>query len=130
MQQPNYYGVPYPSQMDANMNQPPYPNMNGKPPYVSPENMPSRDANGVNPTNNSVDNAPSEGTYFTKVLAKHTGKNVQVYCSFTDAADWHDRVFEGVLIDSGDDYVILEERKIKKQILILSVYIHFIEFDN
>lgn len=128
MKPPNYYGVPYPNNMDNNM-KPPYGGMGPNNPqnYVDPNiNVPHPQAMMNRDDNSSQDNQ----TYFTKVLSEHRGQKVSVYCSFTDAADWHDRVFEGYLVDSGDDYVVLDEKKINKHILILSVYIHFIEFED
>ena len=68
--------------------------------------------------------------YFTKYLNEHIGKNVTVYCSFTDSADWHDKVFKGQVTGAGDDYLIVDEVSLNKEVLILSVYIHFVEFDK
>ena len=68
--------------------------------------------------------------YFTKYLNEHIGKNVTVYCSFTDSADWHDKIFKGKVTGAGDDYLIVDEASLNKEVLILSVYIHFVEFDK
>ena len=116
---PNYYGSPYPPQMDMNS----YPNMGVNPPY------PSRAEPMPNPpqTNTSYE---TNQFYFTKYLNEHIGKNVAVYCSFTDSADWHDKVFKGKVTGAGDDYLIVDEESITKEVLILSVYIHFVEFDK
>lgn len=127
VQPPNYYGVPYPNNMDNGM-KPPYPNMgpNHAQNYMDPNSIPPRPQMSREEDTTSQD----EQSYFTKVLKGYKGVHVAVYCSFTDAADWHDRVFEGTLVESGDDYVVLDEKKLNKHILILSVYIHFIEFDD
>ena len=68
--------------------------------------------------------------YFTKYLNEHIGKNITVYCSFTDSADWHDKIFKGKVTGAGDDYLIVDEASLNKEVLILSVYIHFVEFDK
>lgn len=116
---PNYYGSPYPPQMDMNS----YPNMGVNPPYPSrAEPMPNTPQ-----TNTSYE---TNQFYFTKYLNEHIGKNVTVYCSFTDSADWHDKVFKGKVTGAGDDYLIVDEVSINKEVLILSVYIHFVEFDK
>lgn len=113
---PNYYGAPLPPQMEM----PPYQNMSV--PYPSRQDM-----NNTTQTNTSYE---SSQFYFTKYLNEHIGKNVTVYCSFTDSADWHDKVFKGKVTGAGDDYLIVDEVSINKEVLILSVYIHFVEFDK
>ena len=118
---PNYYGSPYPPQMD--MNNPYSSNMGVNPPY------PTRQEPTPTPpkTNTSYE---TNQYYFTKYLNEHIGKNVTVYCSFTDSADWHDKVFKGQVTGAGDDYLIVDEVTLNKEVLILSVYIHFVEFDK
>lgn len=115
---PNYYGSMYPPQMDMNT---PYPPMNNVSSYPTraETNMPQ--TNTVYETNQY---------YFTKYLNEHIGKNVTVYCSFTDSADWHDKIFKGKVTGAGDDYLIVDEVTLNKEVLILSVYIHFVEFDK
>lgn len=121
---PNYYGAPYPSPKDMG---PQYPNMGPNSPYPSQDNnFPREDKNG-DTTMTSDENSQN---YFTYFLKDKIGKNVKVYCSFTDAADWHDKIFEGTIISSGDDYIILDEKNVNRIVLILSVYIHFIEIDK
>lgn len=116
---PNYYGSMYPPQMDMNT---PYPTINNNPPY------PSRaEVNNTPQTNTTYE---SNQYYFTKYLNEHIGKNVTVYCSFTDSADWHDKIFKGKVTGAGDDYLIVDEASLNKEVLILSVYIHFVEFDK
>ena len=39
-------------------------------------------------------------------------------------------VYDGMKRETGEDYIVLNEKKLKKHIMILSVYIHFIEFDD
>jgi spore germination protein Q len=116
---PNYYGSPYPPQMDMNS----YPNMGVNPPYPTrAEQTPN------NPQTNTT--YETNQYYFTKYLNEHIGKNVTVYCSFTDSADWHDKIFKGKVTGAGDDYLIVDEITLNKEVLILSVYIHFVEFDK
>ena len=117
---PNYYGSPYPPTMETNN---PYPNMGINPPYPSRSEPPSNTPQ----TNTSYE---TNQYYFTKYLNEHIGKNVTVYCSFTDSADWHDKVFKGKVTGAGDDYLIVDEVSLNKEVLILSVYIHFVEFDK
>jgi spore coat protein GerQ len=119
IQPPNFYNSPYPP-MDMMYQFPQNGGIN--PPYPN-KNEPLREETNKEDTDDS-------SNYFTKYLSKNIGKQVSLYCSFTDSADWHDRIFEGKLVSAGDDYVIIDEYKIKKEIMILSVYIHYIEFDK
>ena len=117
---PNYYGSPYPPQMDMGN---PYSNMNTSSPYQIRNEPPQQQVQ----TNTNYD---TNQFYFTKYLNEHIGKNVTVYCSFTDSADWHDKIFKGKVTGAGDDYLIVDEVSLNKEVLILSVYIHFVEFDK
>ena len=117
---PNYYSSPYPPTMDYNNSYPHPGNTNIYPQRADPTvNTPQ--------TNTTYE---ANNYYFTKYLNEHIGKNVTVYCSFTDSADWHDKVFKGKVTGAGDDYLIVNEASLNKEVLILSVYIHFVEFDK
>ena len=39
-------------------------------------------------------------------------------------------VYDGMKRETGEDYIVLNEKKLNKHIMVLSVYIHFIEFDD
>ena len=56
------------------------------------------------------------------------GKSITVYCTFTDSAEWHDKVFKGILYSAGDDNIIIYNPQDGKFTVIVSVYVNFVEF--
>ena len=120
---PNYYGAPYPPGADmSHSNYAPPPNMQAPnyPPQPRQEKVP--DDEELKP----IENTP----YFTKYMEGKISKRVKIYCTFTDSGEWHDKVFEGLIYAAGDEFIIIYDEKTKKHLLILSVYILFIEFEN
>lgn len=118
---PNYYGAPYPQQSDI----PQHPNF-VPPPGV--KNSSSGD-NRVTPSDQNPYYSPVESNdYLTKFMDGKIGQKVKVYCSFTDSAQWHDMIFEGLVFGAGDDFLIIYEEDKKIHTLIMAVYILFIEF--
>ena len=46
------------------------------------------------------------------------GKSITVYCTFTDSAEWHDKVFKGILYSAGDDNIIIIILKMESLLLL------------
>ena len=122
---PNYYGAPYPQGVEVG-----HPNF-APPPNLQSSSYPSKERRDTMqpPTENNINNEDSN-EYFTKFLGGNIGKKVKVHCSFTDSAEWHDMVFEGLLWGAGDDNIILYDEKKDIHTLILAVYILYIEFSD
>ena len=99
-QPPNYYGNNYSNQ--------PYPN----------QNM------GINPNYNN----PYVNNQMPDYPLPNKGKSITVYCTFTDSAEWHDKVFKGILYSAGDDNIIIYNPQDGKFTVIVSVYVNFVEF--
>ncbi len=121
---PNYYGAPYPPGSDmAHTNYAPPPAMQN-PGYVQSPRQENNNSNdgGLQPIETTE--------YFTKYMKGSISKRVKIYCSFTDSAEWHDKVFSGLVYAAGDEFIIIYDDKEKKHILILAVYILFIEFSD
>ncbi len=134
---PNYYGAPYPNNGTQNLN--PYPNNN---PYPNPyplggypvsNNKENNEDNEVVVPNNTpselemtVKNVQDFYASFRQYISKNIGNRVKVYCSFTDATKWHDMVFEGTLIASASDYMIVKDDD-NHYTIITGVYVNFVE---
>lgn len=138
---PNYYGAPYPNNGTPNMNnpypsqnQPPYPNAFPQQPGVFPAAQMEKkeDTEIMVPPNTpsmleeTVKNVQDFYASFRQYISKNIGNHVKVYCAFTDATKWHDMVFEGILIASASDYMILKNDD-GHYTIITGVYVNFVE---
>ena len=102
----------------------PYPNNNIK------TNVPTYD-NTQNP--NAMYNVGlpiDEQSYIENILRVNKGKRVSVYQSFADAGEWKDRIFTGIIEQSGRDHIILSDPNTGNWYLLLMIYVNFIKFDE
>ena len=89
-------------------------------------------------TNNYTDNIVPVGTeltmeqsYIENILRLNKGKKVKVYASFPDASNENkDKIFIGIIEQSGRDHLILSNPSTGKWNLILMIYVNYIEFDE
>ena len=79
-------------------------------------------------TNNEY--IPDEQSYIENILRVNKGKKVSVYQSFADANNWKDKVFTGIIEQSGRDHIILSDPITGKWYLLLMIYVNFVEFDE
>ena len=79
-------------------------------------------------TNNEY--IPDEQSYIENILRVNKGKKVSVYQSFADANNWKDRIFTGIIEQSGRDHIILSDPVTGKWYLLLMIYVNFVEFDE
>ena len=93
------------------------PNYTGTmPPY---QNVPNS-SNG-----NAINLSPEE--YAESLLKLNMGKYAEFYISYADSVEWRDRVFKGIIRDSGRDYAVLEQDDGSYVILWL-VYLGYVIF--
>ena len=79
-------------------------------------------------TNNEY--IPDEQSYIENILRVNRGKKASVYQSFADANNWKDRIFTGIIEQSGRDHIILSDPQTGKWYLLLMIYVNFVEFDE
>ena len=79
-------------------------------------------------TNNEY--IPDEQSYIENILRVNKGKKVSVYQSFADANNWKDRIFTGIIEQSGRDHIILSDPITGKWYLLLMIYVNFVEFEE
>ena len=72
----------------------------------------------------------NEQSYIENILRVNKGKRVSVYQSFADSGTWKDKVFNGIIEQSGRDHIILSDPQTGKWYLLLMIYVNFIEFDE
>mgnify|MGYP000005441761 CR=1 FL=1 len=82
------------------------------------------------PKNDYQEYIPDEQSYIENILRVNKGKKVSVYQSFADAGEWKDRIFTGIIEQSGRDHIILSDPETGNWYLLLMIYVDFIKFDE
>lgn len=103
----NYFNEPFP----------------GKPLYSGNTQLPNQ---SIAPSSQIID----EQSYIENILRINRGKKVSVYQSFADAGEWKDRIFTGIIEQSGKDHIILSDPTTGNWYLLLMIYVDFIKFDE
>jgi len=110
---------------NGNINNPSYiPNQSTYPPFM---NLPDY-TNQNNISNNSGNNI-IDPQYAENLFTMNHGKKVTVYFSYPDSIQWRDRVFTGIIMAAGRDYLLLRDDQ-GKTILLWLVYINYATFDG
>jgi spore germination protein Q len=73
---------------------------------------------------------PFEDSYMDSLIRNNIGKQVCIFVTIPSSNDFRDFKFNGILEQSGKDYVVLSEPSTGKWHLIPSIYINFITFDE
>lgn len=68
--------------------------------------------------------------YTENILKLNVGKKVRLYASFPGSSEWQDKIFEGIIENTGKDYIIISDPKNGEWNLILFIYINFISFEE
>lgn len=98
----------------------------GTPLYVGNNQVPNQ-STAPNYTSNLI---PDEESYIENILRLNRGKKVSVYQSFADAGEWKDRIFTGIIEQSGKDHIILSDPTTGNWYLLLMIYVDFIKFEE
>lgn len=75
------------------------------------------------------DDLPSEQSYIENILRINRGKKVEIYMTFPDS-DIKDKMFAGIIEQSGRDHIILSDPNTGKWYLLLMIYVDYIKFDE
>ena len=88
-------------------------------------------------TNNYTDNIVPVGTeltmeqsYIENILRLNRGKMAKFHITVPGSIEWQDRVFNGIIEQSGRDHIILSDPITGKWYLLLMIYVNFIKFDE
>lgn len=68
-----------------------------------------------------------EQSYIENILRLNRGKQVEVYASYPDSTEWRDKVFKGIIEQSGRDHLILSDPTTGEWYLILMIYVNYIK---
>ena len=99
-------------------------NFPGNPLFTGGEAVPNQQ-NQIN-----FGNTIFEQSYIENILRLNRGKQVEVYASYPDSSDWRDKIFKGIVEQSGRDHIILSDPKTGNWYLILLIYVNYIKFDE
>ncbi len=106
---------------------------NGKFTNLSTSNPPIFSNNIATPNQTTApveEYIPNEQSYIENILRVNRGKKVSVYQSFGDSQEWKDRIFTGIIEQSGRDHIILSDPTTGNWYLLLMIYVNFIQFDE
>ena len=84
--------------------------------------------------NGYVDNGSTtfddEQSYIENIIRLNKGKIGRFYMIFPDSLEWRDRVFSGIIEQSGKDHIIISDPTTGKWYLLLLIYLDYVEFDE
>ncbi len=72
----------------------------------------------------------NEQSYIENILRLNKGKKVKAYVSFPDSSEWKNKIFEGIIEESGRDHLIISNPSTGEWYLILMIYLNYVEFND
>lgn len=83
------------------------------------------------PGNISVEQTfPLEQSLIENILRLNKGKKVTAYYSYPDSNEWRDKVYSGIIEQSGRDHLLLSDPNTGKWYLLRMIYLNYVEFDD
>ena len=73
---------------------------------------------------------PIEQSLIENILRLNKGKKVKVYASYPDSNEWRDKIYFGIIEESGRDHLILSDPNTGNWWLIRMLYVNYVEFDE
>lgn len=71
-----------------------------------------------------------EQSYIENILRLNKGKQATIYVSFPDANEFKDRIFTGIIEESGKDHLILSNNEKNEWYLIPLIYLNYATFND
>lgn len=90
------------------------------------QSVPSYDA--TLKQNVMYNNVPEEQSYIENILRLNRGKMARFHVTIPGSIEWQDRVFEGIVEQSGRDHIIISNSNTGEWYLILMIYLDFVTF--
>jgi spore germination protein Q len=72
----------------------------------------------------------NEQSYIENILKLNKGKKVEVFMTFADSNEWRDRIFKGIIEETGKDHIILSDPTSGNWYLLFFMYVNFIKFEE
>lgn len=73
---------------------------------------------------------PDEQSYIENILRLNRGKKAKFHVTVPGSIEWQDRVFEGIIEQSGKDHIIVSNPNTGEWYLILMIYLDFVTFEE
>ena len=108
--------------------------MNGT--YYQNPTFPNINNNDTNiiPLDNYSNNPEKQMTekilFIEDILKYNKGKKANIFVSYTDSNNDKDKTYNGIIENSGPDYIIISDPKSGKWYMIKTMYVNYIEFDE
>lgn len=81
-------------------------------------------------TQTMINPLTSEQSYIENILRLNRGKKAKLHVTVPGSKEWQDRVFEGIIEQSGRDHVIMSNPNTGEWYLVLMIYLDFVTFDE
>ena len=73
---------------------------------------------------------PDEQSYIENILRLNKGKKARFHVTVPGSIEWQDRVFDGIIEQSGKDHIIVSNPNTGEWYLILMIYLDFVTFEE
>ena len=81
-------------------------------------------------TQTMINPLTSEQSYIENILRLNRGKKAKLHVTVPGSKEQQDRVFEGIIEQSGRDHVIMSNPNTGEWYLVLMIYLDFVTFDE
>lgn len=71
-----------------------------------------------------------EQSYIENILRLNAGKKAKLHVTVPGSKEWQDRVFEGIIEQSGRDHIIMSNPQTGEWYLVLMIYLDFVTFEE
>lgn len=78
----------------------------------------------------STNTLPVEQSYIENILRLNKGKKAKVFCSFPDSNEWRDKIYNGIIEQSGKDHLVMSSPERGDWYLIPMIYVNWVEFEE
>lgn len=71
-----------------------------------------------------------EQSYIENILRLNRGKKARFHVTVPGSIEWQDRVFDGIIEQSGKDHIIVSNPNTGEWYLVLMIYLDFVTFEE
>ena len=71
-----------------------------------------------------------EQSYIENILRLNARKKAKLHVTVPGSKEWQDRVFEGIIEQSGRDHIIMSNPQTGEWYLVLMIYLDFVTFEE